>query len=375
MQVMTVDTFYATFLRDFYTQHSNLAHRPYTEQWRTLMDQCFGTADFYSFNLKQLGHEATEVVANCEPLQRQWAKEQGIKVDGSKWRVGFRKRFIPWLERTRNWFYPVLIAQVKHYRPDVLHIQNMSGTSTAFLREIRPYVRLITGQIASPIPPKANFSEYDLVLSSFPHFVKTFRHEGLTSEYFNLGFEPRILAKLQKKPNNYSVVFVGGLSISHSERIQFLETVAASCPLDIWGYGIDSLNRKSSLHTKHHGKAWAVEMYNILSSSQIALNHHINVAENYANNMRLYEATGIGTLLITDHKDNLHTLFEPGKEVIAYRCAEECAELITYYLEHEEERETIAKAGQARTLREHTYFHRMQEFVDIVTPLLLQKGY
>jgi spore maturation protein CgeB len=90
--------------------------------------------------------------------------------------------------------------------------------------------------------------------------------------------------------------------------------------------------------------------------------------------MRLYEATGVGTLLITDWKENLHELFEPGKEVIAYRTPEECGELIQYYLEHEVEREAIARAGQERTLREHTYYQRMQELVDIITPLLHRRG-
>jgi spore maturation protein CgeB len=33
---------------------------------------------------------------------------------------------------------------------------------------------------------------------------------------------------------------------------------------------------------------------------------------------------------------------------------------------HDEEREEIARAGQRRTLTEHTYYHRMQELVDIV---------
>ena len=106
-------------------------------------------------------------------------------------------------------------------------------------------------------------------------------------------------------------------------------------------------------------------MFQILHDSRLALNHHGD-ATPYANNMRLYEATGVGTLLITDWKENLHEMFEPGKEVIAYRTPEECAELIQYYLEHVEERETVARAGQERTLREHTYHRRMQELVDIL---------
>lgn len=39
-------------------------------------------------------------------------------------------------------------------------------------------------------------------------------------------------------------------------------------------------------------------------------------------------------------------------------------------LEHDKEREATARAGQQRTLREHTYYHRMQELVDIVCKYL-----
>ena len=110
-------------------------------------------------------------------------------------------------------------------------------------------------------------------------------------------------------------------------------------------------------------------MYQILRDSKVTLNHHGNIPP-YANNCRLYEATGVGTLLITDWKVNLHEMFEPGKEVVAYRSPEECAELIQYYLEHDDEREAIARAGQQRTLREHTYYQRMQELVEIVRKYL-----
>jgi spore maturation protein CgeB len=107
-------------------------------------------------------------------------------------------------------------------------------------------------------------------------------------------------------------------------------------------------------------------MYRALARSHVTLNRHINVAENYANNMRLYEATGVGTLLITDHKDNLGELFDVGKEVVAYSSPEEAADLMRYYLDHPEEASEIARAGQARTLREHTYQRRMEELVGIL---------
>jgi len=107
-------------------------------------------------------------------------------------------------------------------------------------------------------------------------------------------------------------------------------------------------------------------MYQVLRNSLLTLNHHGNVPP-FANNLRLFEATGVGALLITDWKENLPAIFEPGREVIPYRSPEECAELVRYYLEHEDERQAIAQAGQARTLRDHTYYQRMQNLVEIVS--------
>ena len=111
-------------------------------------------------------------------------------------------------------------------------------------------------------------------------------------------------------------------------------------------------------------------MYQILQSSKMTLNHHISVAGSFANNFRLYEATGVGTLLITDLRENLREMFEPDREVVVYRNPEECAEVIRYYLDHDEAREAIACAGQQRTLREHNYYNRMRELVDIVRKYL-----
>ena len=43
------------------------------------------------------------------------------------------------------------------------------------------------------------------------------------------------------------------------------------------------------------------DMLKILRKSKILINKHIEDTE-YANNMRLFEATGSGTMLLTDYK-------------------------------------------------------------------------
>jgi spore maturation protein CgeB len=111
-------------------------------------------------------------------------------------------------------------------------------------------------------------------------------------------------------------------------------------------------------------------MFRVIAGARIALNRHIDVAEDYANNMRLYEATGVGSLLLTDVKQNLGELFEVGQEVVAYRDEDELVEAVEHYLAHEDERDALAAAGQRRTLADHTYAVRMRELADIVDAYL-----
>jgi spore maturation protein CgeB len=82
--------------------------------------------------------------------------------------------------------------------------------------------------------------------------------------------------------------------------------------------------------------------------------------------MRLFEATGVGAALVTDEASNLGELFDPGREVVTYATADELVERVAHLLEHEDERAAIARAGQERTLREHTYDRRMRDLAEIL---------
>jgi len=374
MKILIIDTYYPLFLSSLYAGDPDLATRPYEQQLKLILAECFGTSDFYSANLKKLGHEAKEIIANCEPLQRQWANERKIQIgEKSRWSLR-RKRQIPWPSRSKesDWFYKVLASQIKEYRPDVLYVQDMNMIDEEFINEIKPYCSLVAGQIACPLKQNPHFGVYDFITSSFPHFVEQFRKEGIKSDYLMLGFDARVLDHNYPK-NDYGAVFVGSLSRAHQSRIKLLELLACEKKIEIWGSGIDSLNNKSPLHAVFHGESWALDMYGVLRNSKIAINHHIDLAGAYANNMRLFEATGVGTMLLTDWKMNIGDMFEPGKEVVTYRSPEECSELVSYYLSHEDERAAIARAGQIRTLSQHTYYHRMQELSELLAHQLAGK--
>lgn len=359
---------YPEFLRNLYAEHPGLEERPYEEQMQARNESLFGVADFYPANMRELGHEARGLHVNNEFMQKAWAREHGPARSERRWEFRLRRKIVPWVSRVedRGWFYDILAAQIKYYRPDVLLNQAMDSIGGRFLKELRPHVRLLVGQHAAPLPRDADFSCYDLVVSSLPNFVEYFRRAGVPSELHRLAFEPRVLSSLKDGGPGASVSFVGSLSASHESRVGLLEYLCRHEELKVWGRDVESLPEGSCIRRHYQGKAWGTSMYQVLHSSKMTLNHHIDIADGYANNMRLFEATGVGVMLITDWKENLHEMFEPGREVVAYRSPEECAQLIDYYLEHEDEREAIARAGQRRTLREHTYYRRMQELLDIV---------
>lgn len=382
MRVLIVDTYYGSFVAGHYAARPGLERRSYSEQLDSLLAARFGTSDAYSHYLGGLGYEATEVIANCEPLQRAWAREHGRGRVGAllsrlaSGRYGLRAR--------RAALRSVLAAQIDELDPDVVYIQDMGFHSTAEIERMRAGGRrLVAGQIASPAPGDGQMRAFDLVLSSFPHFVQRFRALGIDSEYLPLAFDARLHGALMTEgvdpgpggDRPIAAAFVGGVDPHvHSAGTALLEEVARRTPIDFWGYGADALPPDSPIRGRHHGEAWGMDMYRILARSRIVVNRHIDVAAGYANNMRLYEGTGSGALLLTDPGRNLTELFEPGREVLVYEDADDLVAKLRHHLEHDDERRRVAVAGQARTLREHTYERRMAELAELLERRLASRG-
>jgi spore maturation protein CgeB len=367
MRFLILNSDYPESLEWLYAKHPGLAKAPYEEQMAARNQSLLGIADFYSSNLRKLGHEAYDINTNNIWMQKAWAREHGVKNSDHQWRFHLRRGIVPWIFRVsdQRWFYDILAAQIKLYKPDVLLTLDM-GIDLEFVRKIRSEVGLLVGQhAATPLSDEKDWSIYDLMISSFPPTVAWSRERNIPAALVRWCADPSILGRFPNTEKTIPVSFVGSFFDVHRSRTSLLEQLATMLPLQVWGLMPENGFKDSPLKQCYRGTAWGIDMFSVLAQSRITLNHHGNTPP-YANNMRIYEATVVGALLVTDWKQNLHEMFEPGTEVIAYHTAEECAELIHYYLEHEEERKTIAAAGQHRTLHEHTYYHRMQELLDVV---------
>lgn len=137
------------------------------------------------------------------------------------------------------------------------------------------------------------------------------------------------------------VGFVGKLGYPGTERRQILSHV---------------LNRFATNDTSAMQTPW--EMGRTYSRSKIVFNKSIGGDVN----MRVFEALASGALLVTDRIGNgLNDLLTEGEHYVGYDSAEEAVSQIERYLQHDAERERIARAGQRLLNERHTYECRFKE--------------
>ncbi len=356
---LIVNLDYDHFLHQLYHRNPGLSNKPFSEQYSARIQSLFGMNDFYSSNLRKFGHEAIDLIYNNRYIQYAWAIENGLmrKLDN--------EALLPTL--SQKWMDAVFEAQVKKYKPDVIINLAMELVTSRVLNAVKPHVPLIVGQHAAPFTNSMkDLSAYDLVLSSIPHYVDYFQNQGVEGQYFRLGFESTILDTVPTTDERpIDIAFVGGFATHHMDGTNLFNYLAdQEFTMALYGYGQESLSPKA--RSFFGGGLYGRDMFELYSRTKIVINRHINISGEYANNMRLYEATGMGSLLITDNKKNLQTFFDMGNDIIPYHSMENCAELIRYYLKDNAERKRIAANGQKRILADHTYFQRMSELTKIV---------
>ena len=370
---MIVDPGYKAFLASHYGADPGLAQASYQRQHRALLDRCFGTGDAYSRNLSALGHQATELIPNCRPMQLKWADEHLLALPVA---AKFRPAHLSWGTLRR-----ILDAQIEEVDPDVVYVQDVTYIERLQPRSLQG--RYMVAQVGSQLPSLEVLQRYDLVTTLVPPLVGRLRAMNLDAEYLGAAFDEVVLPRLKAEhvtaspgaEREYPVSFVGSV---HPERVHrggvhLLERLCSDVGLEIWGPIDARLPQASPIRSHHHGQAWGLDMYRVLAESRIAINRHGDFAGGYAANMRMFEATGVGALLMTEAAPNLSDFFEAGREVVAYEGVDDLIDKVSYFLAHDDERRRIAIEGQRRTLSEHTYVQRIQQLVAMLEPRLASR--
>lgn len=80
-------------------------------------------------------------------------------------------------------------------------------------------------------------------------------------------------------------------------------------------------------------------------------------------NQRVFDVPAAGAFVLTDWREQMDHLFEPGREVVFYHEPDEVPDLLKHYLANPGQRARIAEAARKRVLAEHTYAHRLQTLI------------
>ena len=416
---------YPKAVESIYNKNPELQIKTYSDQQAAVFDNAYIYSNSFSKGMRSLGHEAFEIIYDLEHLQKTWAKEKGIKYSSAHWQQ------------------EILLAQIKHIRPDVVYFQDIYSLPFSARKQLKvlfPFIKIVA--IFRGFPggrPDVLCKEFegaDALFFGSPILVEKCASRGIRSHLIYHSFDEAILDKVQKDPTvaegeKYDFTFLGtsGHSdeLAHQSRYWYLFELIKRTDLMLWidektgvqkGTSaklkkiIRGLLRKILLNINDatlrnlsasklipdKGKkviqevislkrnalripagplsemfpdrcsppVFGIELYKIMLRSKVTFNKHSDDARDTIDNMRLFQATGIGTCLLTDDGRNMKDLFEPDYEVVTYSSIDECVEKVKFLLENDETRRQIALAGQKRTLRNHTTIKRCRQINDIL---------
>ncbi len=80
--------------------------------------------------------------------------------------------------------------------------------------------------------------------------------------------------------------------------------------------------------------------------------------------LRVLEIMACQGFVLVNYQEEIAREFEDGKELVMYRNLDELVEKTEYYLNHEEERRAIARAGYEKVIREYNYAEKLRKIFE-----------
>lgn len=406
----------------------------YAEQQQRLFAARYLYSDAFSRAMRERGHEAREIVMDCDAMQRRWALEHGVPFHEERWKT------------------ELVLHQLDALRPDVLYLQDVFTIPAAIRGDLKnrfPFLKLV-------VLYRGSFGHFDKlggldhVFAATPDILEKVRAAGCSGSLLYHAFDDTVLESLgagsrAQAEEEYAFTFAGvtgyGSGDTHVGRFWSLVELMERTPLRAWVYEGTGANgrlrprwRERALEKLgYHGVRYlqqalarapmapgfalqkdvararalwlerrrieydeaphtnqrvpevplhrlyprrcapalfGLEMYRLLRRSKLTFHMHGDWVRGCVGAMRLFEATGVGTCLVTDTANNMSDIFEPDRELVTYASIDECVEKVNYLLGHEEQRRAIAWAGQSRTLNNHTIADRCAQIDEVLQRLL-----
>ncbi len=249
-----------------------------------------------------------------------------------------------------------LINEIIEFRPNVLFVvQNnfeIWNETYALIRDLGIHVYLWTTD------DSWRYESFSRYIAQNANYITT-TYSNKFEKYLNDGNNNVLLTQWAansknlliplKAPECYNdVTFIG---TAYPHRIKMIESLkAAGVDVSCFGFGWTN------------GPIPADEIPQTVNSSKMILNFNDSV-NNSPNQIkaRIFEMTGMGSLLLTEVAPEIEKFYRPGKEIVLFNGANQLIEKVQYYLNNPFERDEIANKAFLRTQSDHLYEHRFNE--------------
>ena len=141
----------------------------------------------------------------------------------------------------------------------------------------------------------------------------------------------------------------------------------------IWGTEWD-LSSPLGLNVQSNGRRVTTEeTVLIYNATQVNLNLHSSVFSNGLDrdgnfvNPRTFEIASCGAFQLVDERNPLPQYFNPDLEMVTFRDLDDLKQKITFYLNRPDLRKEFGARARERVLSEHTYQHRMQTMLKLIS--------
>ncbi|WP_421900083.1 glycosyltransferase family protein [Maridesulfovibrio sp.] len=362
LRVMQTISTYTNFINHFYAYNPKIASMGYQAQNEALLNYGFFAPHIIAPYTKEMGcaHELT--FPNAEHMQRAWLKERGLSAN-----------------LQTGWEADVLRMHIDEFKPDILYVFSPYTFNSALRDRLSHQPRLVVSWRCATLQTHWDWSAFDVILTSLPS-VQDFAPKlgAKSAEMFSPGFPLSLVKELTSIPQDTDVVFVG--SLTGTRRIAMLDTVARAARQ--YGFSLAlHLSGDFSNLTPHmvpylREPVFGLDAMRCLRRGRMVLDSRTpvflsdrhgypieDISEDDNCSMRLFEATGCGSLVLA--LDGVSRWFEWEKEIVPYKNPEDLVKRIRHFIANPEERDRIAAAGQNRCLTEYNMKRNAEKFMDI----------
>lgn len=153
-----------------------------------------------------------------------------------------------------------------------------------------------------------------------------------------------------------------GFKVARNQRIDALNMLSAIGEVGVYSNSDTSVLPRA---TYKGGLDYWTEMPKVFNQSKINLNFTIpNIKSGIP--LRVWDVMGSGGFLLTNRQTEMKLFFEEGKNIVTFGSYKEMMDKASYYLNHENERQEIAKNSLELIKKFHTYENRMNDMMKIV---------